>query len=44
MALLPGSIDVKVWLSKSDEEEDPEPVCEAVGERKRLIGYRLKII
>ena len=27
MALLPGSIDVNVWLRKSDEG-DPEPVYE----------------
>jgi hypothetical protein len=27
VALLPGSIDVNVWLRKS-EEGDPEPVCE----------------
>ena len=26
--LLPESIDVKVWLRKSDEEGDPEAVCE----------------
>jgi hypothetical protein len=27
VALLPGSIDVNVWLRKSDDG-DPEPVCE----------------
>jgi hypothetical protein len=34
VALLPGSIDVKVWLRKSDEEGDPELVCERSVEGK----------